>query len=146
MHNSKSKPLRKAGSGCGPRNSNETEGGQPRGKLLMIKWEYLLCPHLKWNLTVKGRDSCSSLVSNMVCQHKSCHSSPSQSKPGQLHSRTGLFLLYQTKELLIQSNLYKGRVHLSILRAMHKPVFPKLVTSFLKGPRSSRLLSGAYVK
>ena len=57
MHNSKSKPLGKAGSGCGPRNSNETEGGQPRGKLLMIKWEYLLCPHLKQNITVKGRDS-----------------------------------------------------------------------------------------
>jgi len=133
MHNSESKLLEKASSGCAPRNSNETESGQPRGMLLMIKWEYPLCPHLKLNVTVKGRDSCSNLVSNMVCQHKSCHPSPPQSKPSQLHSRTWMFLPYQIKELLVQRSLWKGRVHFPILFL----VFPKILSSFLKGPGTS---------
>lgn len=36
-----------------PQNSNETESGQPRHKLIMIKWEYLLYPYVKQNITVK---------------------------------------------------------------------------------------------
>lgn len=146
MHNSKSKTLGKAGSGCGPRNSNETEGVQPRGKLLTIKWEYLLWLRLKWKTAVKGRVCCSKLVRNMVCQILA--PSPSLSKPGQLHSRTWLLQSYQTKEALVlfQRSLSKGRVHSPVLHAMHKPVFLKLLSPFLEGPCSSRLFLITYMK
>lgn len=67
MHNLNA--LGKLAAASGQRNSNETEGGQPRGKLQTIKWEHLLCSILREGTTAKERDSGSNLVTLLF---KSC--------------------------------------------------------------------------